>query len=422
LPNRNLLSDRAKLALSAAERGKTSVALMYLDLDRFKIVNESLGLSVGDALLKELAKRLLNELRPEDTVCRQGGDEFIMLLPDTDAEGAAHVAKKLLDIVAKPFTFAEQRITLTSSIGIAEFPQDGDNFEQLTQSADAALYRAKQSGRNNFQFFTQQMHVQAYKVLQIENELRQALEQNEFELYYQPQIDTVTKEIIGAEALIRWQHPIKGLVMPSSFIPVAEESSLINEIGNWVLVSALKQLAKWQAKGIAIVPVAVNLSIVQFRQDSLYESICNALQETKLDPAMLELEMTESIAMEDSERTIRVLSQLSALGVNLSIDDFGTGYSSLSYLKRFKIDKLKIDQSFIREMENHPEDAAIIVAIIGMAKALKFKTIAEGVETEQQLAYLLQNHCDEIQGLLFSNPVPAKHFELLLRNGTISLQ
>jgi diguanylate cyclase (GGDEF)-like protein/PAS domain S-box-containing protein len=422
LPNRNLLSDRAKLALSAAERGKTSVALMYLDLDRFKIVNESLGLSVGDALLKELAKRLLNELRPEDTVCRQGGDEFIMLLPDTDAEGAAHVAKKLLDIVAKPFTFAEQRITLTSSIGIAEFPQDGDNFEQLTQSADAALYRAKQSGRNNFQFFTQQMHVQAYKVLQIENELRQALEQNEFELYYQPQIDTVTKEIIGAEALIRWQHPIKGLVMPSSFIPVAEESSLINEIGNWVLVSALKQLAKWQAKGIAIVPVAVNLSIVQFRQDSLYESICNALQETKLDPAMLELEMTESIAMEDSERTIRVLNQLSALGVNLSIDDFGTGYSSLSYLKRFKIDKLKIDQSFIREMENHPEDAAIIVAIIGMAKALKFKTIAEGVETEQQLAFLLQNHCDEIQGYLFSKPVPAKQFESLLRKGTISLQ
>ncbi|HSG92556.1 MAG TPA: EAL domain-containing protein, partial [Methylotenera sp.] len=422
LPNRNLLSDRAKLALTAGHRGNTPVALMYLDLDRFKIVNESLGISVGDALLKELAKRLLNALRPEDTVCRQGGDEFIMLLPDTDAEGAAHVAKKLLDIVAKPFTFAEQRITLTSSIGIAEFPQDGDNFEQLTQSADAALYRAKQSGRNNFQFFTQQMHVQAYKVLQIENELRQALERNEFELYYQPQVDTVTKQIIGAEALIRWQHPIKGLVMPSSFIPVAEESSLINEIGNWVLVTALKQLAKWRAKGIAIVPVAVNLSIVQFRQDSLYESICNALQETKLDPAMLELEMTESIAMEDSERTFRVLSQLSALGVNLSIDDFGTGYSSLSYLKRFKIDKLKIDQSFIRDMENHVEDAAIIVAIIGMAKALKFKTIAEGVETEQQLAFLLENHCDEIQGYLFSKPVPAKQFELLLRKGTISLQ
>ena len=422
LPNRNLLNDRAKLALAAAKRSKTSMALIYLDLDRFKIVNESLGPSVGDALLKELAKRLLNSLRPEDTLSRQGGDEFIMLLPDTDAEGAAHVAKKLLDIVSKPFTFAAQRITLTSSIGIAEFPQDGDSFEQLAQSADAALYRAKQAGRNNFQFFTQQMHAQAYEVLQIENELRQALEQNEFELYYQPQVDAVTAQIIGAEALIRWQHPKKGLVTPSSFIPIAEESSLINEIGNWVLISALQQLAKWQAEGLAIVPVAVNLSIVQFRQDSLYKSICNVLRETKLDPAMLELEMTESIAMEDSERTIRVLNQLSALGVSLSIDDFGTGYSSLNYLKRFKIDKLKIDQSFIRDMERHPEDAAIIIAIIGMAKGLNFKTIAEGVETEPQLEFLRHNHCDQIQGYLFSRPLPAKDFELLLRKGAISLQ
>jgi diguanylate cyclase (GGDEF)-like protein/PAS domain S-box-containing protein len=422
LPNRNLLNDRAKLALAAAKRSKTSMALIYIDLDRFKIVNESLGPSVGDALLKELAKRLLNSLRPEDTLSRQGGDEFIILLPDTDAEGAAHVAKKLLDIVSKPFTLAAQRITLTSSIGIAEFPQDGDSFEQLAQSADAALYRAKQAGRNNFQFFTQQMHEQAYKVLQIENELRQALEQNEFELYYQPQVDAISSKIIGAEALIRWQHPKKGLVTPSSFIPIAEESTLINEIGNWVLNTALQQLAQWQAAGIAIVPVAVNLSIVQFRQDSLYESICNALRETKLDPAMLELEMTESIAMENYERTIRVLDQLSALGVKLSIDDFGTGYSSLNYLKRFKIDKLKIDQSFIRDMERHHEDAAIIIAIIGMAKGLNFKTIAEGVETEQQLEFLRNNHCDQIQGYLFSKPVPAKDFELLLLKGTISLQ
>jgi diguanylate cyclase (GGDEF)-like protein/PAS domain S-box-containing protein len=421
LPNRNLLRDRAKLALAAANRSKTAMALVYLDLDRFKIVNESLGPSVGDALLKELAKRLLNGLRPEDTLSRQGGDEFIMLLPETDAEGAAHVAKKMLDIVSKPFTFSAQRIIMTCSIGIAEFPQDGDSFEQLAQSADAALYRAKQAGRNNFQFFTQKMHEQAYEVMQIENELRQALEQNEFELYYQPQVDTVTKKIIGAEALIRWQHPEKGLVMPSSFIPIAEESSLINEIGNWVLITALKQLAKWQAAGIAIVPVAVNLSIVQFRQDSLFESISSALRETNIDPAMLELEMTESIAMENSERTIRVLGQLSAVGIRLSIDDFGTGYSSLNYLKRFKIDKLKIDQSFIRDMEHHPEDAAIIIAIIGMAKGLNFKTIAEGVETEQQLEFLRHNHCDEIQGYLFSRPLPAKDFELLLRKDAMLL-
>lgn len=421
LPNRNLLADRAKLALATAKRSKAPMALMYLDLDRFKIVNESLGLSVGDALLKELAKRLQDVLRPEDTISRQGGDEFVLLLPDTDAEGAAHLAKKLLGIVAKPFTFVGQRIILTSSIGIAEFPQDGESFEQLAQSADAALYRAKHAGRNNFQFFTQQMHQQAYRVLQIENELRQALENNELELYYQPQVDAISASIIGAEALIRWNHPIKGLIMPYSFITIAEESSLINEIGNWVLNTALQQLATWQAAGISIVPVAVNLSIVQFRQDSLYESICNALRLTKIDPAMLELEMTESIAMEDHERTIRVLDQLSALGVRLSIDDFGTGYSSLNYLKQFKIDKLKIDQSFVRDMERHPEDAAIITAIIGMAKGLNFKTIAEGVETQQQLKFLRENSCDQIQGYLFSKPVTAENFELLLRKGAILL-
>ncbi len=421
LPNRSLLSDRAKLALAAAKRGSEALALIYLDLDRFKFVNESLGPSIGDALLKELAKRLLNILRPEDTLSRQGGDEFIMMLPGTDAEGAAHVAKKLLEIVSQPFTFGAQRITLTSSIGIAEFPQDGDSFEQLTQSADAALYRAKQAGRNNFQFFTQQMHEQAYEVLQIENELRQALEQHEFELYYQPQVDAVTSRIIGAEALIRWQHPKKGMVSPASFIPIAEESSLINEIGNWVLNTALQQLAKWQAAGIAIVPVAVNLSIVQFRQDALYDFICDALRETKLDPAMLDLEMTESIAMEDSERTIRVLNQLKALGVSLSIDDFGTGYSSLNYLKQFKIDKLKIDQSFVRDMGRFTEDAAIITAIIGMAKGLGFKAIAEGVETKQQLEFLQVQQCDQIQGYLFSKPLPAKDFEQLLRKGEILL-
>lgn len=419
LPNRNLLADRTALALASAKRSKNSLALVYLDLDRFKLVNESLGPSVGDALLKELAQRLLNVLRPEDTVSRQGGDEFIMLLPDTNAEGAAHVAKKLLSAVAQPFLLADQRLILTSSIGIAEFPQDGSTFELLAQSADAALYRAKQAGRNNFQFFTQQMHQQAYKVLQLENELRQALERNEFELFYQPQVDALTSAIIGAEALIRWRHPQKGLVMPSSFISIAEESNLINAIGEWVINTALQQLSTWQAAGIAIVPVAVNLSIIQFRQETLFESICNALRQTKLDPSMLELEMTESIAMEDHERTIQVLNQLGALGVKLSIDDFGTGYSSLNYLKQFNIDKLKIDQSFIRDMGRYPEDAAIITAIIGMAKGLHFKTIAEGVETKEQLAYLRDHGCDQMQGYLFSRPVPAPEFEQLLIQGNL---
>ncbi|MFZ3087204.1 MAG: EAL domain-containing protein [Methylotenera sp.] len=421
LPNRNLLRDRAKLALATAKRAHHFVALLYLDLDRFKIINESLGPNAGDELLKELSVRLAKSLRPDDTLSRQGGDEFVLLLPDTDAEGAAHVAKKMLDIISRPFTFDAQRITLTSSIGIAEFPQDGDNFDQLAQSADAALYRAKQAGRNNFQFFTQQMHEQANEVLHIENELRRALEQDEFLLYYQPKIDASTSKIIGAEALIRWQHPQKGLVSPASFIPIAEESGIINEIGNWVLNTAVRQIAQWQADGIAIVPVAINLSLVQFRQDSLYQSVYQALRESGLDPAMLELEMTEGIAMENSERTISVLNQLNTLGVRLSIDDFGTGYSSLSYLKRFKIDNLKIDQSFVHDLDRHPEDAAIITAIIGMAKSLGFKTIAEGVETQEQLDFLRDKQCDQIQGYLFSKPVPEDDFVQLLHKGEILL-
>lgn len=417
LPNLSLLRDRAKLTLASAKRVGQSVALLYLDIDRFKIINESMGLSVGDELLKQLSVRLAENLHPDDTLCRQGGDEFIVLLPNTNAEGAAHVAKKILELICKPFIFDAQRFNLTTSIGIAEFPQDGDNFEHLAQSADAALFRAKEAGRNNFQFFTRQMHEQVSEVLHIENELRHALERNEFVLYYQPQVDANNFKIIGAEALIRWQHPQKGLVPPARFITIAEESGIINEIGHWVLQHAVQQIAAWQAAGLAAVPVAVNLSVVQFRQDTLYESVCQALRTSKLDPAMLELEMTEGIAMENSERTIEVLNQLNALGVKLSIDDFGTGYSSLSYLKRFKIDKLKIDQSFVRDLGRQPEDAAIVTAIIGMAKSLGFKTIAEGVETQDQLDFLIAQRCDEVQGYLFSKPVPAEDFAKMLRDG-----
>jgi diguanylate cyclase (GGDEF)-like protein/PAS domain S-box-containing protein len=414
LPNRTLLNDRTTLALASAKRSKSTVALMYLDLDRFKFINESLGPTAGDHVLKELAERLLVSLYPGDTVCRQGGDEFIILLPNTDAEGAAHVAKKLLEIIAQPFSFNGQRIVLTTSIGIAAYPQDGHNFEQLTQSADAALYRAKHEGRNNFQFFARQMHEQANDVLQLENELRNAIEHQEFLLHYQPQYDTKTSKIIGLEALIRWQHPQKGLVSPALFIPIAEESGLITEIGDWVLRTAVQQLAAWQGAGLNAVPVAVNLSVVQFHQDTLYSSVCQILRDTKVNPNMLELELTEGIAMEDSERTLNVLNQLNALGVRLSIDDFGTGYSSLSYLKKFKIDKLKIDQSFVRGLGSHPQDAAIITAIISMAKSLGFKTIAEGVETQEQLNFLIQHECDEIQGYYFSKPLPSEEVAKLL--------
>ena len=398
LPNRNLLRDRTMLALATAKRTNSSIALLFIDLDRFKIVNESLGPTIGDQLLKEMSERLLKNIHADDTLCRQGGDEFILLLPSTDTEGVAHVAKKILDIIAKPFDFDGQRVTLTASIGIAEFPQDGVNFDQLTQSADAALYRAKQAGRNNFQFFTKQMHEQANEVLQIESELRQALENSEFLLHYQPKVDAITSKVIGAEALIRWKHPHKGLVPPCRFIPIAEESGLINEIGEWVLHTAVQQVADWQLAGLAVVPVAVNLSVVQFRQDTLYETVCQALRISKLEPSMLELEMTEGIAMENSDRTISVLNQLHGLGVSLSIDDFGTGYSSLSYLKRFKIDTLKIDQSFVRDLGRDPEDAAIVTAIIAMAHSLGFRTIAEGVETQEQLNFLREKQCDEIQG------------------------
>ncbi len=417
LPNRALLRDRAQLALAGAKRTQSSVALLYIDLDRFKIINDSLGPSVSDGLLKQLAERLTGHLQPDDTLCRQGGDEFILLLPATDAETAAHVARKLLDIIAQPFNVEGQSLSLSASIGIAKYPLDGDDFEQLAQSADAALFRAKQSGRNTFQFFTQQMHEQAREVLQIENELRRALEQGEFVLHYQPQVDAKTAHIIGAEALIRWQHPEKGLVPPGRFIPIAEESGLIVEIGDWVLHTAIRQLADWQAAGLAIVPVAVNLSVMQFRQNNLFQSVAQALRVSKLDPALLELEMTEGIAMENSEHTIAILDQLHTLGVALSIDDFGTGYSSLSYLKRFRINKLKIDQSFVRHLGRDPEDAAIVTAIIVMATSLGFKTIAEGVETREQLDFLREKHCDEIQGYYYSKPLPAEAFAALLAKG-----
>jgi diguanylate cyclase (GGDEF)-like protein/PAS domain S-box-containing protein len=424
LPNRDLLRDRTQLVLASARRANSSsVALMYIDLDRFKLVNDSLGHGAGDQLLQELSERLTGHLHADDTLCHQGGDEFIVLLPNTNVDAAAHTARRMLDVIAQPFAINGQHLTLTASIGIAEFPHDGDSFEQLAQAADTALYRAKLSGRNTFQFFTRQMHEQAHELLLVERELRQALESSEFLLHYQPQVDAKTSRIIGAEALIRWQHPKKGLVPPASFIPIAEESGLIIGIGDWVLHTAIRQVVDWQAAGLPIVPVAVNLSVAQFRQDTLYRRVAEALHAFKLDPALLELEMTEGIAMGDSQRTIDVLDQLHALGVGLSIDDFGTGYSSLSYLKRFNIDKLKIDQSFVRDLGHDTEDTAIVTAIIGMAKGLGFRTIAEGVETQEQLDFLREKQCDEIQGYLFSEPLPAQAFaELLRKNAALAAQ
>ena len=414
LPNRALLQDRAQVALAVAQRNQTQVALLYIDLDRFKNINDSLGHAIGDRLLQEMATRLRTHLHPDDTICRPGGDEFICLLPNIDDQAAAHVAQRILAMVAEPLLIDGQRLSLTASIGIALFPENGADLARLSQCADSALFRAKAQGRSNFQFFAQQMHERANEVLRIENDLRRALENNELLLHYQAQVDATSLKIVGVEALVRWQHPELGMVMPGRFIPVAEESGQIRELGNWVMYRAMQQNADWKAAGLPIVPVAINLSALQFKDDSLCDIVVDALRVSGLAPAMVELEFTEGIVMGDSTFTIDMVARLHALGVALSIDDFGTGYSSLSYLKRFKIDKLKIDQSFVRDIHLDPDDAAIVTAIIGLARSLGFRTIAEGVETQSQLDFLRAHQCDEIQGYFYSRPVPADEFARLL--------
>jgi diguanylate cyclase (GGDEF)-like protein/PAS domain S-box-containing protein len=414
LPNRTLLQDRVQVALVAAQRHKNNVAIIFLDLDRFKNVNDSLGHQVGDNLLIEVAKRLGNLLREEDTISRIGGDEFIIVMPDSDAQGAAHVASKVLHSISQNFQVENNELNIGVSIGISIYPDNGEEFSVLTQAADAALYRAKQLGRNNYQFFTDEMHEKARKTLRIENALRRAVGRNELLLHFQPQFDITGKPIVGAEALVRWHHPEFGLVPPSEFIPVAEESGLILEVGNFVLRCAVRQQAEWLRAGLPVVPVAVNLSLAQFMQPTLCKTVAGILEEYGLPAHLLELELTESMAMEDATYVIRTVDQLNALGIALSIDDFGTGYSSLSYLKRFRVHKIKIDQSFIRDLTHDPEDEAIVNAIISMARSLKFKVIAEGVETAEQLAKLLEQGCDEVQGYYFSKPLPAEQFVEML--------
>ncbi len=416
LPNRQLLHDRIQLALATAQRTASHVSLMFIDLNRFKIINESLGPSAGDELLQSFSRRLSRHLQADQTLCRQGGDDFILLLPGINAEDATQVARQLLQLTGQPYTLRGQRLTVTASIGIAVFPEDASDAESLTQAAEAALFRAKKSGPNNFQFFQRQMHEQATEILRTEAELREAIEQGQLLLHYQPQVNVASGTIVGLEALVRWQHPQRGLIPPGQFIPVAEECGLILSIGNWVLRETIRQIQCWQAEDLPVVPVAINLSAMEFQQDDFYESIVHALRESKLAPELLELELTESIVMENSERTIKVLEQLHALGVSLAIDDFGVGYSSLSYLKRFRINTLKIDQSFVRGVGKGAEDEAIITAIIRMAKALGFKTLAEGVEAEEQLDYLRLHACDEVQGYLFSPPVDADTMAAMLRD------
>ena len=415
LPNRALLNDRVRHDLSTARRNHAELAVMFVDLDHFKNVNDTLGHRIGDALLVEVAERLKGVVREVDTVSRQGGDEFILLLPDTGAEGAAHVAGKLLEAVGQPFQIKGFELSVTLSIGIALYPGDGEDFESLSKCADAAMYRAKHDGRNTYRYFTAEMQARSAHSLQMENALRRAVERKQLQLHYQPQISLQDGCLIGIEALLRWEHPELGMIAPADFIPIAEESGQILPIGEWALRSAVGQMKAWIDAGLTPMTMSVNLSAVQFRHPHLPELVTQVLDETSLAPQYLELELTESVAMDDAPAAIAVMDRLNARGVRMSIDDFGTGYSSLSYLKRFKVHRLKIDQSFVRDIGEDPEDRAIVSAIISLAGSLGLRTIAEGVETEGQLAFLREQGCNEVQGYYFSKPKPADAFEAFVR-------
>ena len=419
LPNRTLLADRLENALGEAKRKNAKVAVLFLDLDRFKIINDSLGHSIGDQLLKVVAKRLNGCIRHHDTVSRAGGDEFIVVLSDVkETADAAAIAGRILGALKARFVIAGHSLSTSCSMGISVFPEDGTDSETLIRYADQAMYSAKESGRNTFRFFTSELNVAAVERLKLENHLHQAMQKNEFYLVYQPQVEISSGRITGVEALIRWRNPELGLVPPEEFIPIAENTGLILPLGKWVLEVACSQVRKWQTEGLNAVPVAVNVSAVQFRQDGFTRQIREVLTKTGLSPEYLELEVTESLLMSNADVKCAVLSELIQMGVKLAIDDFGTGYSSLSYLKHFRANRLKIDRSFVRDLPANNDDAAIIAAVIGMAKALHLKVVAEGVENELQMSFLKSHGCDEFQGYHFSRPLSTEEMtELLAARG-----
>lgn len=414
LPNRRLLEDRLGQAIAMAKRRGCGVAVMFVDLDRFKLVNDSLGHRGGDLLLQAVARRLRGLLREADTVARVGGDEFVVVLSDLREEApAATVAEKILGSLVQPYVIDGNDLRVTPSIGISLYPKDGTNVETLISHADAAMYHAKQMGRKNYQLFTSDMDCVAANRLQLENDLHRAIERGELLLHFQPKIDLASGRLCGMEALLRWLHPVKGLVPPGDFIPLAEDTGLIVPLGEWVIREACRQTTAWIEQGHPACPIAVNLSARQFRGRDLDRMIAAALGETGLSPALLELEITESTLMHNTEETMATLAKLQAIGLQLSIDDFGTGYSSLNYLKRFRVDKLKIDQSFVRDISSDPDDAAIVSAIIALAQHLKMRVVAEGVETAEQLEFLSGCGCDEAQGYYFSRPRPANEISSL---------
>jgi diguanylate cyclase (GGDEF)-like protein len=416
LPNRALLADRLDRAMLATERSGRKLAVMFLDLDRFKTINDSLGHLTGDHLLKEVASRLCRAVRASDTVARLGGDEFVVLVPGVDGpDDCAQVAQKIIEVLGDPFPFEGRVLHITPSIGICLYPDHGQDVATLMRNADAAMYGAKGAGRNTWQFFTERMNEEAARHFELESALRGAIAANEFEVFYQPIVDVNTRCLRGLEALLRWRRPGHGLVGPDEFIPILEESGMIIPAGEWVLRSVCEQVVAWQGAGLAVVPVAVNLSGRQFTQRGLAESIGRILDETGMSPLLLDLEITETTLMQSGGNTILVLEHMDAMGVGLSIDDFGTGYSSLAYLKRFPVHKIKIDRAFVRELVASAEDRAIVAAVMALANSLQLKVVAEGVETEAQLELLRQHGCELAQGFLFSGAQPAAGVAALLR-------
>ena len=416
LPNRLLLNDRLTQAMARAYRHRQKLAVLFLDVDRFKHINDSLGHDVGDRLLQSVARRLLGCVRKSDTVSRQGGDEFVILLSEVrHAQDAAVSAEKILRSLRTPHRIDDHDLHVTVSIGIVAYPDDGTDAETLMRHADFAMYHAKDSGRNNYQCFTPDMNVRAIERQSLEDGLRHAMEQQQFLLHYQPKIDLDTGAIIGAEALIRWRHPQLGLVPPARFVPIAEDCGFIVAIGRWVLREACRQARAWQDAGLPPLRIAINISSVELRDMDFVAGVRAVLTETVLEPHYLELELTETFLMQDSTSTTAVLQALRDIGVKLALDDFGTGYSSLSHLKRFPIDTLKIDQSFVRDLTTDPDDASIVSAVISMGKSLNMRVVAEGVETREQLAFLHEQSCPEGQGYYFSPPVVAAEFAQLLK-------
>jgi diguanylate cyclase len=419
LPNRVLLDDRMSQAIVHAERGGESFAVCVLDLDRFKLINDSLGHRAGDELLKHVARRLISVVRSVDTVARLGGDEFVMIISQARArEDAEQVARKVLEALQESINIGELEVHTSASIGIAFYPTDGKNIETLYAHADAAMYCAKQRGGSSIECFTATMDRATEARVRFEGDLHRALKLQQFELHYQPKYDAATKRIHSVEALIRWRHPERGLIPPDQFIPLAEESGLIVPIGEWVLREACRQARAWQDQGLPTLRVAVNISALQFRRLDLVETVRLALADAGIDARFLEIELTETAVMSDPEESVAILERLSRMGVIVSVDDFGTGYSSMSYLRRFPIDKLKIDRSFITNVMTSADDASIVQAIISLAHGLRLKVVAEGVENAEQVAFLQKLGCDQYQGFYFSRPVDAAAFEQLLRGGS----